>query len=99
MFAFVRDGCWAYTRGLSFPRFLCMLGVFPSEKKKKNKPQTPIEGFVFPSFPWQAQEIKISEITKSSQHMLLEFMQILIACLEGEKVDTKRVICLAGPSS
>lgn len=69
-------------------------------KKKKNKPQTtPIEGFVFLSFPWQAQEIKKSEITKPWQHMLFEFMQILIACLEGEKVDTKRMICLAGPSS
>lgn len=31
--------------------------------------------------------------------MLFEFMQILIACLEGEKVDTKCVICLADPSS
>ena len=31
--------------------------------------------------------------------MLFEFMQILIACREGETVDTKRMICLAGPSS
>lgn len=85
--------------GYLFHAFSVCLVYFLVKKKKKNKPQTPIEGFVFPSFPWQAQEIKISEITKSSQHMLLEFMQILIACLEGEKVDTKRVICLAGPSS
>lgn len=35
MFAFVRDGCWAYTCGLSFHTFSVCLVYFLVGKKKR----------------------------------------------------------------